>query len=40
KVEKSINVAGINITDEGFYLESKDLPEEISFPEDIHIKQR
>ncbi|CAG8854731.1 6873_t:CDS:2, partial [Gigaspora margarita] len=35
-----VNVAGINITDEGLFLESKDLPEEISFPEDVHIKQR
>ncbi|RIB07442.1 hypothetical protein C2G38_2274242 [Gigaspora rosea] len=36
-----VNVAGINITDEGFYLECKDLPEEISFPsEDAYIKQR
>ncbi|CAG8461465.1 9879_t:CDS:10 [Dentiscutata heterogama] len=35
-----VNVAGINITDEGFYLESKDLPEEISFPEDVYKKQR
>ncbi|CAG8652827.1 25008_t:CDS:2, partial [Gigaspora rosea] len=35
-----VNVAGINITDEGFYLECKDLPEEISFPsEDANIKQ-
>ncbi|CAG8761229.1 836_t:CDS:2, partial [Gigaspora rosea] len=35
-----VNVTGINITNEGFYLESKDLLEEISFPEDVHIKQR
>ncbi|CAG8850971.1 44980_t:CDS:2, partial [Gigaspora margarita] len=35
-----VNVAGINITNEGFYLENKDPLEEISFPEDIHIKQR
>ncbi|CAG8782044.1 20965_t:CDS:2, partial [Gigaspora rosea] len=26
-----VNIAGINITDEGLYLEYKDLPEEISF---------
>ncbi|CAG8766089.1 16567_t:CDS:2, partial [Gigaspora rosea] len=36
-----INVAGINITDKGAYLENKDLPEEIDFPsENINIKQR
>ncbi|CAG8752080.1 10385_t:CDS:2, partial [Gigaspora rosea] len=35
-----INVASISITDEGTYLENKDLPEEINFPsEDINIKQ-
>ncbi|CAG8712719.1 46447_t:CDS:2 [Gigaspora margarita] len=36
-----VNVAGINITDKGFYLEYKDLLEEISFPsEDAYIKQK
>ncbi|CAG8442984.1 17291_t:CDS:2, partial [Cetraspora pellucida] len=36
-----INVAGINITDEGFYLKSKDLLEEINFSsENAYIKQR
>ncbi|RIB13746.1 hypothetical protein C2G38_2196937 [Gigaspora rosea] len=40
KIKHLYLCAGINITDEEFYLESKDLPEEISFPEDVHIKQR
>ncbi|CAG8519967.1 43748_t:CDS:2, partial [Gigaspora margarita] len=36
-----VNVAGININDERFYLESKNLPEEIMFPlKDTYIKQR
>ncbi|CAG8729031.1 7549_t:CDS:1, partial [Dentiscutata heterogama] len=36
-----VNIAVINITDEGFYLEYKDLLEEISFSsEDANIKQR
>ncbi|KAF0532586.1 hypothetical protein F8M41_011089 [Gigaspora margarita] len=36
-----INIAGINVTDEGAYLENKDLPEEINFPsENVNIKQR
>ncbi|CAG8523716.1 340_t:CDS:2, partial [Dentiscutata heterogama] len=35
-----VNIAGINITDKGFYLEYKDLPEEISFSsENTNIKQ-
>ena len=35
-----INVTGISITDEGAYLQTKDLPEEINFPEDLLISQR
>ncbi|KAF0459945.1 hypothetical protein F8M41_000641 [Gigaspora margarita] len=39
--QEPLKVARINITDERFYLECKDLPEEISFPsEDAYIKQR
>ncbi|RIB20034.1 hypothetical protein C2G38_2180343 [Gigaspora rosea] len=35
-----INITGINITNEGRYLENKDLPEEIEFPSDVDVKQR
>ncbi|CAG8627082.1 26970_t:CDS:2 [Gigaspora margarita] len=45
KVDKytsvEINIAGVNTNNEGFYLESKDLPEEIKFPlKDTNIKQK